>query len=910
MGGTCLDGFGKNYGRGKWRTWCTLGMHNVAPQSNTMNSPESLLAQAYDGLRKDLQLAEANADQAWSEMLAQSERTGEPIALRHRAKYLTCLAHVRRCEEVIAAAIPAIEAAREEGDVIVEAELQHALGMSYWFLQKAGPALEAIRRGIQCLSAQKDSDSMLGGFHELSGVISRNQGKLEKALDYIQQAKLIWVEKGDARRLLVNRVNYATTLLHKGDFTGALEGSLEARSLLGEVGDVGTRCRLAFTLAIIHQSLEDVAPALAEARDAIAYSHECGDLNTRVGAQCILAEILCDMGDLEGALENALLAKAELDKCALPFSRVNYLTSIGELFRRLDMPEKARSCFLSVQTNLGSDENPRVLFDLRCHLLELNAVTGQLAEQTAEVEQLYELSRELGSVDRQINLLRIGSDAWEKAGDLTKALDWQRRRMEQFTMHHSLQSDDKIRSLQIKHKLDKALEVQHTLEASRAALEQHVEQRTLELTEANRMLEKEIQERHVAEDEAIKLQTSLRQAERLESLGRLAGGVAHDFNNLLTVVMGSARLLSEENHGIPGITTYADEILKAGRSGSRLTERLLAFSKRWDMRISEVRVRDLLSNVLFLTERLIGDDVDLVVELADTNDLVSIDTSQLDSVFMNLALNARDSMPMGGILRVTSEVIDGFDLVNPLHREFTGRVLRILVEDQGHGIEDKDRGFIFDPFFTTKSPEKGTGLGLSSSLGVIQHLGGRLSLVRTSSEGTLFEVLLPMIEAEQGVVAPSLEDLTPSRPNGVRADALQGLRILLVEDDVAVRRLLSTQLKFMKLVVSEANDGKHALELFEEAAPDLILSDINMPRMSGPELLSELRSRGITTPMLLASGWPEHHADQMPRNAGIVTFLQKPFELGTLRFELLKLLSGDVTLVVASESEATESPES
>ena len=875
-----------------------------------MNSPESLLAQAYDGLRKDLQLAEANADQAWLQLLAQSEVSGEPIATHLCATYWLCMAHSLRSKDVIAAAPLAIETARRENDVASEVRLLQALGISYWYLRKMDLALEATRLGIGRCAGQPDCQETLGALHDLEGVIYLNTGKLEESLVCFLCARAVWVEMSNSRKLLGNRLNYACALQHMGDLPGALASSLEARRLLEDIDDQVTRGRLSFNLAIIHKALDDFGSALVEARDAIVHSQATDDLQTLVGAQCILAEVLCDLGDHEGALEYALLSRGNLDDGAPPLLRVNILSSIGELYRRMGMTEEARLCFLTAQSDADCDENPRVLFELRCLQLKLAVDTGQVERAIGEVEELYGQSEELGSVSQQIDLLRVGAEAWEQAGEFAKALNWQRRRMDKFTEHHSTQSDDKLRSLQIKHKLERSLEVQRALEAGQAVLEQHVQRRTEELTEANRKLEREIQERHVAEQEAVKLQASLRQAERLESLGRLAGGVAHDFNNLLTVVMGSARMLSENNHGAPQITAYADEILQSARSGSRLTGRLLAFSKRWDMSISDVPVTDLLSNVLFLTERLIGDSVQLVVELVETEDKVSIDTSQLDSVFMNLALNARDSMPTGGILRVTSELVDEFDLVNPLQREHSGRVLRILVEDQGHGIDEKDLDFIFDPFFTTKSPEKGTGLGLSSSLGIIQHLGGRLTLVRTSPQGTLFEVLLPILESSQDHAISSQHDLIPRRAKEVRADALRGQRILLVEDDVSVRRLLSTQLKFMQLEVFEANDGKHALEMFEAAAPDIILSDVNMPRMSGPELLGELRARGIATPILLASGWPEHHGDQMPPMAGIVAFLQKPFELRTLRTELLKLVEASSAPMDAPQPLPEASPDS
>lgn len=371
--------------------------------------------------------------------------------------------------------------------------------------------------------------------------------------------------------------------------------------------------------------------------------------------------------------------------------------------------------------------------------------------------------------------------------------------------------------------------------------------------------------------ERLQLEDQLRQAQKLESIGRLAGGVAHDFNNLLTVINGYGGFLLKGLKAGDPLRPYANEIIVAGERAASLTKQLLAFSRK---QVIEPRVLDLNITILEsvpMLRRLIGEDIDLETYLDESLGKVLADPDQIHQVIMNLAVNARDAMPNGGTLDIetTNVELDQANTATMRHAVTPGLYVLVSVTDTGHGMDETTRQQIFEPFFTTKDVGKGTGLGLSMVYGIIRQSGGWVEVQSEVGVGTSFKTYLPRIDA---CPAPERDAICTVTEKGSET-------ILLVEDQEAVRSFAVAALSQYGYHVIETSDGEEAIAAAGKYSGDihLLLTDVVLPGINGKELSEMLKAFRPNLKVLFTSGYT---ADAIGNRGVIgpdVAFLHKPF---------------------------------
>jgi PAS domain S-box-containing protein len=383
-----------------------------------------------------------------------------------------------------------------------------------------------------------------------------------------------------------------------------------------------------------------------------------------------------------------------------------------------------------------------------------------------------------------------------------------------------------------------------------------------------------------AEGERRRLEEQLRQAQKMEALGRLAGGVAHDFNNLLTAIIANAGLAVLEAPADDPNRPLLLEIREAARRGAELTRQLLAVSRKQMLEPRPVDLNELLSNLRRLLGRLIEEDVDLRLDLAPGLPPVLADPGQVEQVVMNLAVNARDALERGGAITISTRTAEvGRGEARPPERP-AGRYAVVTVTDNGRGIPPEMLSHLFEPFYTTKPAGQGTGLGLSTVYGIVRQHGGFVEVESAPDRGTAFQVYLPVAE---GATSASEE---PRRAEPLpRGDET----VLLVEDEAAVREVARTVLDRLGYQVLSAASGEEALTLADrhQGALHLLLTDVVLPGRSGPEVASALRTRRPACRVLYMSGYPENLAAGL---AG-VAFLPKPFSPEALARKLREVLA-------------------
>lgn len=363
------------------------------------------------------------------------------------------------------------------------------------------------------------------------------------------------------------------------------------------------------------------------------------------------------------------------------------------------------------------------------------------------------------------------------------------------------------------------------------------------------------------------LEEQLTQARKMEALGRLAGGVAHDFNNLLTVISGYGQLALESLGNAPPdrLAGYMQEILNSARRASGMTGQLLAFSRRQAAQPKVLDLRDLVRNMERLLQRMIGEHVDLSVRVGHEPCLIRADAHQMEQVLMNLAGNARDAMPLGGMLEIECGI-----LPEPAERPgFPPLSVLLEVRDNGIGMDDSTKARMFEPFFTSKDQGKGTGLGLSTVYGVISQAGGDIDVESEPGRGSRFRIYFPLAAGEAEGLPPVPDDGTPV-----------GLEtVLLVEDEPGVRALAETVLKKLGYKVLVADCGETALRIWRErrGAIDVLLTDVIMPQMSGGDLAHKLREMNPRLKILFMSGYTDDMIASHGILAGETQLIQKPF---------------------------------
>ncbi len=377
------------------------------------------------------------------------------------------------------------------------------------------------------------------------------------------------------------------------------------------------------------------------------------------------------------------------------------------------------------------------------------------------------------------------------------------------------------------------------------------------------------------------LEAQLLQAQKMQAVGQLAGGIAHDFNNLLTVIRGQTEMMREDMLSRDSLESRLQEIEVAAERAIALTRQLLAFSRRQVLQTKVLNLNVVVGNVSQMLARLIGENVELAFTPAPDLWLVKVDPGQIEQALMNLAVNARDAMPEGGQLTITTRNVSHIELSdNRSTNEELGDFVRLSVRDTGHGMDEAIKARIFEPFFTTKQVGKGTGLGLSVVYGVIKQSGGYVRVESQPGAGAEFHLFLPRAD---GAEEKTPEMLRGSVPSGNET-------ILLVEDDDSIRSLLTDFLQDNGYRVLTAKDGADAVRLMEsEHDVALLLSDMMMPKMGGRELANKLRDKIPGLKVVLMSGHPGE-----PQPAGDGThFVQKPFSMMLLASAVRDALNGD-----------------
>lgn len=384
------------------------------------------------------------------------------------------------------------------------------------------------------------------------------------------------------------------------------------------------------------------------------------------------------------------------------------------------------------------------------------------------------------------------------------------------------------------------------------------------------------------------LQVQLHQAQKMETVGRLAGGIAHDFNNLLTVILGKTDLALMQLKDSEGqLSEDIAEIKGAAKHAATMTQQILAFSRKQVLQPRIINLNSIVSNMSKILKRLIGEDVKLETGLGSELGFVKADQSQIEQILMNLAVNARDAMPKGGKLTIeTSNVVLDETYSHKHFNARPGQYVMLAFSDDGMGMSDDVLKAAFEPFFTTKEMGKGTGLGLSTVYGIVKQSGGYIWVYSEENLGTTFKIYLPRVDKPTEALLPAD---TPT-------ELFQGNEsILLVEDNDNIRTMVKDMLKMMGYKVTDASNGAEALSLVQATSEkiDLLLTDVIMPGMNGRNLADKLAAEKSEIKVLFMTGY----SDEAIFRHGILekgqSFIQKPFTFESLAFKLRELLDDD-----------------
>jgi signal transduction histidine kinase/ActR/RegA family two-component response regulator len=442
-------------------------------------------------------------------------------------------------------------------------------------------------------------------------------------------------------------------------------------------------------------------------------------------------------------------------------------------------------------------------------------------------------------------------------------------------------------------------ELAHLEAAERARDAEVAIERATELAHVNQQLIEQIAERERTQREHETTQQQLAQAQKMEAVGQLAGGVAHDFNNLLTVITSYCEFLKDDIAPDDPRRADVEEVLRASGSAARLTRQLLAFSRQQILQPEPMDLNVVVTELEKMLRRLIPADIVLHTSLDASLGAAVVDRGQIEQVIVNLVVNARDAMPDGGSLTIETSNVDLDEVYVsrwPQTAPHPGRYVVLSVGDTGHGMDEATQQRIFEPFFTTKERGRGTGLGLSTVYGIVKQSGGYVWMYSEVGRGTTFKIYLPRVEAATGT------RMSPPEPREVRGG---NETVLLVEDDTALRAIAQRVLERHGYSVIAAPNGEEAMRLNDQsnAAVDLVVTDIVMPHMGGPELVRQLRRRRADVRVLMMSGYT---SDQSFRQRVIeegIPFLEKPFTPGALLAKVRAVLDGELVEYSLLEAE-------
>jgi signal transduction histidine kinase len=425
------------------------------------------------------------------------------------------------------------------------------------------------------------------------------------------------------------------------------------------------------------------------------------------------------------------------------------------------------------------------------------------------------------------------------------------------------------------------------LEVLNSELERRVAERTAELARANTELEQRVEERTREREEAL---AQVHEMQKMESLGQLTGGVAHDFNNLLMVILGNLQLLRKRVPDEPRFARLIDGAIKGAERGATLTKRMLAFARRQELKPETVEVMRLIGGMEEMLRRTLGTTIRINIELQSDLPAIRVDPNQLELALLNLTLNARDAMPLGGRLEIAARRVPANNGPQGL---VPGDYVCLAVADSGTGMDEATVKRATEPFFTTKGAGKGTGLGLSMVHGLAAQSGGAMRIFSHVGAGTSVELWLPT--AERATVEPV-------GPLTVRGAAGLCYRILVVDDDPLIGSATVAMLEDLGHVVIEATSGTRALEALRTGPMvDLVITDQAMPGMTGTQLSRQIRRNWPDLPIILATGYadlPNGEDPGLPR-------LSKPYqqeELAAMIAHVLALVGGGTDNVISIDA--------
>ena len=371
------------------------------------------------------------------------------------------------------------------------------------------------------------------------------------------------------------------------------------------------------------------------------------------------------------------------------------------------------------------------------------------------------------------------------------------------------------------------------------------------------------------------LEQQIRAVQKLEAVGRLAGGVAHDFNNILSVIKLSTEMMLGQVTPENPLTRPLLQVSHAADRATSLTKQMLAFSRRQVMQARIVNINSVVRDTLHMLQRIIGEDVQLVTHLADALSNATLDPDQLGQIVINLAVNARDAMPDGGTLQIETSNVELDEVYARSHPPVQpGRYVLLAVTDSGSGIAKADLPRIFDPFFTTKEMGKGTGLGLSIVYGIVKQSGGYIWVYSEPGLGSTFKLYFPVSYGNVGLVSPRLAGT--ERPDGQR--------VLVVEDDAAIRANVCDCLRHLGYAALDAATGEAAVDLCQQAEGtiDVVMTDLVMPGMGGHQLASQIAQRFPGIRLICTSRYTEDGAARRELLREGTVFLEKPYTVAEL----------------------------
>ena len=393
--------------------------------------------------------------------------------------------------------------------------------------------------------------------------------------------------------------------------------------------------------------------------------------------------------------------------------------------------------------------------------------------------------------------------------------------------------------------------------------------------------------------EQRRLEQQFLQAQKMETVGRMAGGLAHDINNFLTAVRTSAELALMDTSDPQNVQANLERILKAVERTSSLTRQLLTFSRKEIIRPEFLDVNEVIEGLFDMLSKLLGEDIRLETILRRDVGTIFADRNQLEQILVNLAVNARDAMPTGGVLQIETDMtrVEGGDFPEKIGLE-SGEYVIISVSDTGEGIDPKIISYVFDPFFTTKPRGQGTGLGLSTVYSIVKQNGGHISIYSEQGKGTTFKIYWPVSHEKDGQYSEA-SDLERGKLQDL---ASKGETILVTEDDPIVLETVSSLLESLGYKVFRAKDAQEAIEIAKLYAGtiQLLFTDVVLPEMNGKELYERIKEEIPGIKVLFTSGYTENIIARHGVLEHGVSFIQKPYELSTLAKVIREVLDGVV----------------